>query len=232
MGKSPFDSVTLLQKRERNWGSVICDRTMNDPQGTICTRVKEISNEYQEDTFISKKRTFYENNSAVSDGPQRKNAKQVAGKKKSKKGESGVENASISKEISKKKTFVYKTQTTETTGSFYGVADCSDMETEVSDELKTKKAKQVASRKKSKEGESGVENASISKEISSEMTLVDETQTTDTTGSSHGIADSSYMESVRHTGLDPGYGNNDAVLPNDYCLTAGSEVADDDVTVG
>ena len=82
MGKSPFDSVTLLQKRERNWGSVICDRTMNDPQGTICTRVKEISNEYQEDTFISKKRTFYENNSAVSDGPQRKNAKQVAGKKK------------------------------------------------------------------------------------------------------------------------------------------------------
>ena len=81
MGKSPFDSVTLLQKRERNWGSVICDRTMNDPQGTICTRVKEISNEYQEDTFISKKRTFYENNSAVSDGPQRKNAKQVAGKK-------------------------------------------------------------------------------------------------------------------------------------------------------
>ena len=82
MGKSPFDSVTLLQKRERNWGSVICERTMNDPQGTICTRVKEISNEYQEDTFISKKRTFYENNSAVSDGPQRKNAKQVAGKKK------------------------------------------------------------------------------------------------------------------------------------------------------
>ena len=103
MGKSPFDSVTLLQKRERNWGSVICDRTMNDPQGTICTRVKEISNEYQEDTFISKKRTFYENNSAVSDGPQRKNAKQVAGKKKSKKGESGVENPSISKEISRKK---------------------------------------------------------------------------------------------------------------------------------
>ena len=82
MGKSPFDSVTLLQKRERNWGSVICERTMNDPQGTICTRVKEVSNEYQEDTFISKKRTFYENNSAVSDGPQRKNAKQVAGKKK------------------------------------------------------------------------------------------------------------------------------------------------------
>ena len=82
MGKSPFDSVTLLQKRERNWGSVICERTMNDPQGTICTRVKEISNEYQKDTFISKKRTFYENNSAVSDGPQRKNAKQVAGKKK------------------------------------------------------------------------------------------------------------------------------------------------------
>ena len=77
-----FDSVTLLQKRERNWGSVICERTMNDPQGTICTRGKEISNEYQEDTFISKKRTFYENNSAVSDGPQRKNAKQVAGKKK------------------------------------------------------------------------------------------------------------------------------------------------------
>ena len=232
MGKSPFDSVTLLQKRERNWGSVICDRTMNDPQGTICTRVKEISNEYQEDTFISKKRTFYENNSAVSDGPQRKNAKQVAGKKKSKKGESGVENPSISKEISRKKTFVYKTQTTETTGSFYGVADCSDMETEVSDELKTKKAKQVASRKKSKEGESGVENASISKEISSEMTFVDETQTTDTTGSCHGIADSSYMESVRHTGLDPGYGNNDTVLPNDYCLPAGSDVADDDVTVG
>ena len=61
-------------------------------------------------------------------------------KKKSKKGESGVENASISKEISRKKTFAYKTQTTETTGSFYGVADCSDMETEVSDELKTKKA--------------------------------------------------------------------------------------------
>ena len=27
-------------------------------------------------------------------------------------------------------------------------------------------------------------------------------------------------------------GNNDAVLPNDYCLTAGSDVADDDVTVG
>ena len=76
-----FDSVTLLQKRERNWGSVICERTMNDPQGTICTRVKEISNEYQEDTFISKKRTFYENNSAVSDGPQRKNAKQVDLKK-------------------------------------------------------------------------------------------------------------------------------------------------------
>ena len=152
MGKSPFDSVTLLQKRERNWGSVICDRTMNDPQGTICTRVKEISNEYQEDTFISKKRTFYENNSAVFDGPQRKNAKQVAGKKKFKKGESGVENASISKEISRKKTFVYKTQTTETTGSFYGVADCSDMETEVSDELKTKKAKQVASRKNPKKG--------------------------------------------------------------------------------
>ena len=86
VGKSPFDSVTLLQKSERNWGSVICERTMNDPQGTICTRVKEISNEYQEDTFISKKRTFYENNSAVSDGPQRKNAKQVAGKKNLKKG--------------------------------------------------------------------------------------------------------------------------------------------------
>ena len=47
------------------------------------------------------------------------------------------------------------------------------------------------------------------------MTFVDETQTTDTTGSCHGIADSSYMESVRHTGLDPGYGNNDTVLPND-----------------
>ena len=87
-------------------------------------------------------------------------------------------------------------------------------------------------KKKSKKGESGVENASISKEISSEMTFVDETQTTDTTGSCHGIADSSYMESVRHTGLDPGYGNNDTVLPNDYCLPAGSDVADDDVTVG
>jgi len=82
------------------------------------------------------------------------------------------------------------------TGSFYGVADCSDMETEVSDELKRKKAKKVASKKKSKEGESGVENVSISKEISSKITFVDETQTTDTTGSCHGIADSSDMESV------------------------------------
>ena len=54
------------------------------------------------------------------------------------------------KKLVEKKTFVYKTQTTETTGSFYGVADCSDMETEVSDELKTKKAKQVASRKNPK----------------------------------------------------------------------------------
>ena len=152
-------------------------------------------------------------------------------KKNLKKGESGVENASISKEISRKRTFVYKTQATETTGSFYGVADCSDMETEVSDELKTKKAKQVASKKKSKEGESGVEIASISKEISSKITFADENQTTDTTGSCHGIADRSDMESVRHTGLDPGYRNNDAVLPNDYCLTAGSDVADDDVTV-
>ena len=85
--------------------------------------------------------------------------------KKSKKWESGVENASISKEISRKRTFLYKTQTTETTGSFYGVADCSDMETEVSDEPERKKAKQVASKTKSKEGESDVENASISKEI-------------------------------------------------------------------
>lgn len=82
MGKSPFDSVTLLQKRERNWGSAIRDRTMNDPQGTICSRVKEISNEYQEDTFISKKRTFYENNSAVSDGPQRKRLNRLQVKKK------------------------------------------------------------------------------------------------------------------------------------------------------
>lgn len=206
MGKSPFDSVALLQKKERNWGSVICDRTTNDPKGTICTRVKEISNEYQEGTFISNKRTFYENNSEVSDGPQRKNAKQVASKKKSKKGESGAENASISKELSRKRTFVNKTQTTETTGSFYGVADCSDMETEVSDELKMKKAKQVASKKKSKEGESGVQNASISKEISSKIAFVDETQTNDTTGSRHGIADSGDMESVLPTGLDPGYG--------------------------
>ena len=83
-------------------------------------------------------------------------------------------------------------------------------------------------KKTSKEGESRVENASISKEISSKITFVDEPQTTDTTGSCHGIADRSDMESVRH---DPGYGNNDAVLPNDYCLTAGSDVADDDVTV-
>ena len=51
---------------------------------------------------------------------------------------------------------------------------------------------------------------------------MDETQTTDTTGSCHGIADSGDMESVRHTGLDPGYGNNDAVLPKDYCSAAGS----------
>ena len=153
-------------------------------------------------------------------------------KKNLKKGNLVLKMQVYQKKLVEKKTFVYKTQTTETTGSFYGVADCSDMETEVSDELKTKKAKQVASRKKSKEGESGVENASISKEISSEMTFVDETQTTDTTGSCHGIADSSYMESVRHTGLDPGYGNNDTVLPNDYCLPAGSDVADDDVTVG
>ena len=65
--------------------------------------------------------------------------------------------------------------------------------------------------KNKSEGESGVENASISKEISSKITFVDETQTTDTTGSCHGIADSSDMASVRHTGLDPGYGNNDAV---------------------
>ena len=64
----------------------------------------------------------------------------------------GVENASISKEISRKRTFLYKTQTTETTGSFYGVADCSDMETKVSDELKRKKAKQVASKKNPKKG--------------------------------------------------------------------------------
>ena len=113
---------------------------------------------------------------------------------------------------------MYKTQTTETTGSFCGVADCSDMETEVSDELERKKAKQVASKTKSKEGESGVENASISKEISSKITFVDETQTTDmTTGSCHGIAYSSDMESVRHTGLAPSYGNDDAVSPNDYC---------------
>ena len=59
---------------------------MNDPKGTICTRVQEISSEYQEGTFISRKRTCYENNSEVSDGPQRKNAKQVASKKNLKKG--------------------------------------------------------------------------------------------------------------------------------------------------
>ena len=47
---------------------------------------------------------------------------------------------------------------------------------------------------------------------------MDETQTTDmTTGSCHGIAYSSDMESVRHTGLAPSYGNDDAVSPNDYC---------------
>ena len=57
----------------------------DDPQGTICTRVKEISNEYREGTFISKKRTFYENNSEVSDGPQRKNAINRLQIKKSKK---------------------------------------------------------------------------------------------------------------------------------------------------
>ena len=60
---------------------------------------------------------------------------------------------------------------------------------------------------------------------------MNEAQTTDTTESCHGIVDRSDMESVRHTGLGPGYGNNDAVSPNDYCLTAGSDVADDDVTV-
>ena len=70
----------------------------DDPQGTICTRVKEISNEYQEGTFISKKRTFYENNSEVSDELKTKKAKQVASKKKSKEGESGVEIASISRD--------------------------------------------------------------------------------------------------------------------------------------
>lgn len=41
-------------------------------------------------------------------------------------------------------------------------------------------------------------------------------QTTDTTRSCHDIAYSSDMESFRHTGLDPSYGNDDAVSPNDY----------------
>ena len=73
-------------------------------------------------------------------------------KKNLKKGNLVLKMQVISKEISRKRTIVYKTQTTETTGSFYGVADCSDMETEVSDELKTKKAKQVASKKNRKKG--------------------------------------------------------------------------------
>ena len=78
-------NVNDLLARPRD-NSSKCHRYLShdDPQGTICTGVKEISNEYQEGTFTSKKRTFYENNSEVSDGPQRKNAKQVASKKKSK----------------------------------------------------------------------------------------------------------------------------------------------------
>ena len=76
VGKSPFDSVTLLQKKGKKLGfchlsfksnetigknvndllarsrdnSSKCHRYLShdDPQGTICSRVKEISNEYQE----------------------------------------------------------------------------------------------------------------------------------------------------------------------------------------
>lgn len=129
-------NVSLARPREN---SSKCERYLSDDEAQS-TRVKEISNEYQNGTSkIAKKRKSYHNmadvilknnesNTEVSDEPQRKKPKQVASNSSSQKGESSVENTNLSKEISGERTFECEIQTTDTIGSCHGVAEYSDVE--------------------------------------------------------------------------------------------------------